>query len=103
MMPKTDPVGWMFVSASNNLDRFIFLHTFSSPVFDFNVEVAINGSHSYTLTSAILKVDVVCDVAMTSTSNFLMTELHDLLHNQYIDDNVLLFGFYLPHGSDKGM
>ena len=27
----------------------------------------INESHSYTLTSVILKVDIVCDVAMTPT------------------------------------
>ena len=43
----------------------ILLHTFSSTAFDFNVGVAINESHSYKLTSAILKVDVVCDVTMT--------------------------------------
>ena len=40
--------------------------------------------HSYMLTSAILKVDIVCDVAMTSTPNVLTTELSDLLYNQYI-------------------
>ena len=46
--------------------------------------VAINESCSYTLTSA--KVDVVCDVAMTSTSDVLTPELRDLLHNQSIDN-----------------
>ena len=39
-----------------------------------NVGVAINESCSYTLTSAILKVDVLCE-AMTSTRKVLTTEL----------------------------
>ena len=47
-------------------DRFFFLYTVS-PAFDFNVGVDRSESRSYTLTSAILKFDVVCDVAMTST------------------------------------
>ena len=47
-------------------DRFIFLHTVSL-AFDFIVGVSRSESRSYTLTSAILKFDVVCDVAMTST------------------------------------
>ena len=46
--------------------------------------------------SAILKVYVLCDVAMTSTPNVLTTELRDLLHNLCI--NVLLFVFYLSYG-----
>ena len=37
------------------------------------------------LTSATLRVYVVCDVATTSTSNVLATELRDLLYNQRID------------------
>ena len=78
MMPNSDPEGWIFLSAPNNHDGFFFLHTFSSPAFDFKAAVATNESHSYTWTSAILKVDVVCDVAMTSTFNVLTTELRDV-------------------------
>ena len=69
-----------FVSATNNHDRFFFLHTFRSPEFG-KVEVAINKSRSFTLTSAILEVEVVCDVTMTSTPN-----VGDLLYNQCIDN-----------------
>ena len=75
VMPNSDPMGLIFLSAPNNHDGFFFLHTFCSPAFDFNVGVAINKSLSYTLTSAILKVDV----ALTSSPNVLMTELCDLL------------------------
>ena len=46
--------------------------------------MTISESHCYVLTSAILKVDVVCD----------------LQYNQCV--NALLFVFYLSHGSDKG-
>ena len=49
--------------------RFFFLYTFWSPSFDFNIGVALNELRSYTLTSAILKVDVLCDVKMTSIPN----------------------------------
>ena len=69
MMPNSDPEGQIFLSAPNNHDRFFFLHTFRSPAFNFNVGVAINESHSHTLTSTILKVT---------------TELPDLLYNQCI-------------------
>ena len=65
---------------------FFFLHTLCSPAFNFNVGVAINELHSYMLTSPILKGDVVCDIAMTSTPNVLTTELCDLLYNQCIDN-----------------
>ena len=64
---------------------------------------AINESCSYTLTSAILKIDVVCDVAMTSTSDILTTEVRDLLYNQYILTTRVVILFYLSHGSGKGM
>ena len=84
VMPNRDPEGRIFLSAPNNHDRFFFLHTFRSPVFDFNVEAAIKESCSYTLTSATFKVGVICDVTMTSTPNVLTTELRDLLHNQCI-------------------
>ena len=104
MMPNSDPEGWMFLSVPNSHDRFFFLHTFWSPAFDFNIGVAINVSCSYMLTSTILKVSVVCDVAMTSAPNILTTELCDLLYNHCIDNtSCYLFFFYLSHGLDKGM
>ena len=81
VMPYSDPEGRIFLSAPNNHDRFFFLHTFWSLAFDFNVGVTSNESHSYMLTSAILKVDVVCDVAMTLTPNVLTKSLHGLLYN----------------------
>ena len=84
MMPDIDPEEQSFLSAPNNRDRFIFLHTFQPLVFNFNVGVALNESCSYTLTSAILKVDVY-DVTMQSTPNALTTELRDLLYNQCMD------------------
>ena len=40
---------------------------------------------SFMLESTILKVDVVCDVTMTSIPNVLTTELRDFLYNQCID------------------
>ena len=82
MMPHSDPEGLIFLSAPNNHDRFFFLHTFLPLAFGFNVGVAIYDSRSCTLTSAILKVDIVYDVTMMSTPNVLMTELRDLLYNQ---------------------
>ena len=74
----------MYLSAPNNHDRFIFLHTFWSPGFDFNVAVGTNESRSYMLASAILKIEVVYDIVMMSTSNILTTELHDLLYSQCV-------------------
>ena len=52
------------------------------------------------LTSAELKVDLVCDVAMTSTPtcNVLTTELRELLYNQSIDNMCCYLFFYLSHG-----
>ena len=76
---QTDPEGWIFLYAPNNHDLFFFLHTFWSPTFDLNVGVANNKSISYTLTSAMLKVDVVCYITMTSTSNRYTTSYY----NQY--------------------
>ena len=82
MMQNSDPEGRIFLSASNNHDRFFFLHIFRAPAFDFNVEVAVYMSRFFTLTSAILKIDVifdiVCDATMTSTPKVLTTELRDL-------------------------
>ena len=86
VMPNSEPERRIFLSAPNNHDRFFFLHTFWSPAFDFNIGVAINESHSYTLTSAILKVGVVCDIAMTLIPNVLTTELCDLLYSQCINN-----------------
>ena len=48
-----------------------------------NERVAINESRSYTLMSAIFKVDVVCDVAMTSTPKVLMTVMLPLTQGMY--------------------
>ena len=59
VMPNSDHEGRRFLSVPNNHDKFFFLHTLWSPAF------GLNESHSYTLTSAILKVDVVFDVAVT--------------------------------------
>ena len=93
VMTKSDPEGRIFLSVPNNNDRLFFLHTLWSRAFDFNVGVAINESHSYTMTSAILKVDVVCDV----TPHVLATELRDLLYNQCIDNTYFSFFIY-PKG-----
>ena len=70
---------------------------FWSPAFDVNIGSSINESPSYTLTSAILKVDVVYDV-MTSTPNVLTTELRDLLYNQCIDNTCCYSFFIYPTG-----
>ena len=61
-----------YLSAPNNHDRFFFLHTFWSPVFDFNVGASSghSGITFLTLTSDILK----SDVSMMSTPNILTTE-----------------------------
>ena len=95
-MPNSDPERQIFLSAPNNHDRFFFLHIHWYPAFDFNIGVEINESHSNTLTSAILKVDVLCDIAMISSPNVLTTQLHDILYNQ-------LFVFYLSQGLNKVM
>ena len=63
MIPNSDPEGRIFLS--NNHDIFFFSHTFWSPAFDVNFGVAIYALRSYMLTSAILKVDVACDIRMT--------------------------------------
>ena len=94
VMPNSDPEGQIFLSAPNNHDRFFFLHTFWSPVFDFNIAVPINESLSYMLKSIILKVDIVCDAAMTSTHNVLMTEICDLLYIQCIN-NMCCYSFFI--------
>ena len=43
-MQKSDPEGRINLSASNEHDRFYFVHTFLSPLFDFNVKLVINES-----------------------------------------------------------
>ena len=59
----------------------------------------MNKSPSFSLNSAILKIDV----AMTSTPNVLTTEFRDFLYNQCIDNTCHYSFFILSHGSDKGM
>ena len=56
---NSDPEGRIFLSAPNNHDRFFFLHTFWSPAFGFNIEVAIKETCFHMLKSAILNVDAV--------------------------------------------
>ena len=92
MMLNCDPEGQGFLSAPNNHGRLFFLHILLSPVFDYNVGVTVVESSSCTLASAIMKVDVICDVAMMSSPNVLTTELHDLQCNQCID-NMRCFSF----------
>ena len=97
VMPNSDPEGRIFLSVPNNHDRFFFLHTFWSPALDFNVGAPINESRSYTLMSAILKVEVLCDIT-TSTPKILTTVLHDLLYNQCIDNTCCYSFFIYPTG-----
>ena len=92
MQIENHPAGRMFLSAPNNHDRFFFLPTFRSPAFDFNVGVAMNESCCFTLTSAILKVEVVCDVNF----NVFAAKLHDLLYNQCIDNTCCYSFLYVP-------
>ena len=80
VMPNSDPEGRTFLSVPNNHDRFLFLHTFCAPEFDFSIGVAINELRSYMLTFATLKVDVVCD----------------LLYNQYIDNTCCYSFLFTP-------
>ena len=56
---------YIIISIYNTKYIIVFLHTFQSPAFNLNIEVAINESCCFTLTSAILKFNVVCDVTMT--------------------------------------
>ena len=77
---------------------------FLAYLFDLHLILTLESplmSHSYTLTSAILKVDVVCDIAMTSTCNVLTTELRDLLYNQCIDNTCCYSFFVYPTGRIK--
>ena len=97
VMPNSHPEGQILLSATNNHDRFFFMHTFWSPAFDFNAGFTIN----FMVTSTILKIDVECDVTMTSTSNILTTELRDLLYNQCIDNTCCYSIFINPTGRIK--
>ena len=54
----------------------------------------MNELRSYTLTSAILKINVVCDDTMMLTPNVLTTELCDLLYN-YCTENMCCYSFYI--------
>ena len=98
MISNSGPEGRIFLSASSNYDSFIFLHTFRSPAVNVIVAVVFNESYSYTLTSAILKIDVVLDGAMTSTPNVLTIELRNLLLNQCIDNTCCYSFFIYPTG-----
>ena len=66
----------------------------------FYVKVATKESRSFTMTFAILKVDVICDVAMMTTPNVRVT--WPPIQPMYWQ-HVLLFVFYLSHSWDKGM
>ena len=77
-MPNGDAKGQIFLSAPNSYDRFFILPTFWSPIFDFNVGIAINESHSYPWTSSILKVMlyVMSQLYVTAyTTNVLTTRI----------------------------
>ena len=50
------------------------------------------------MTSARLKDDVICDVAMTSTLDVVTTKLRDLLYNQCIDNTCRFSFFIYPTG-----
>ena len=89
MIPNSDPEGRIFQSAPNIYDRFSFLYTFDLQLLNLTKESPLCESHSHTLTSAILKVDVVCDVNF----NVLAIELRDLLYNQCID-NTCCYSFF---------
>ena len=73
------------IRTKQSYDRFFFLHTFRPTAYDFNVGVAMNKSYCFTWTSAILKVDVLCDV---------IKALRDLLYNQCID-NMCCYSFFI--------
>ena len=88
-------------------DRFFYPHrttmidsfsciSFWSPAFDCNIGVAMNESCFFTLTSSILKVDIVCDVAMTSTPNVLMTELRDPYTTSVLTTRVVMRFLSIP-------
>ena len=70
-------VGFFYPHQPTMIEIF-YLYSFWPPAFDFNIGSAINESPPYTLTTAVLKVDFVCDIIMTSTPNVLTTELRDL-------------------------
>ena len=69
---------WFFYPHQTTMIDSFSCIPFDLPMFDFNVGVAINESCSLTLTSAILKVDVVCD----------------LLYNQCIK-NMCCYSFFI--------
>ena len=98
VIPNSDPEGQIFISAPNNHESSFFLHTFWSQAFYLNLGVPINESRSYTLTSALLTFDVVCDIAITLTPNIFTTELCDLLYNQCIGSTCWFSIFVYPTG-----
>ena len=96
VMPNSDPEERIFLSTTM-IDSFSCI-PFRSPAFDCNEGVAMNESCCFTLTSAILKVDVVCDVAMTSTPNVLTTELHGPYTTNVLTTRVVNRFFIYPMG-----
>ena len=94
-----DHRGQIFLSALNNHDGFFFLHIFQSLAFDVNIEVAINEPRSFTLTSTILKFDVICDIALTSVPNVLTTSTWLAITTSVLCE-VLLLAFYPSQVSD---
>ena len=75
-----------FYPHQTTMIRFFFLHTFRSTVFDFNIGVAKNESCCFTLTSTILKVDVVCDVTRRHNDvncNILATSYRQIYGTSY--------------------
>ena len=80
----------------NNHDRFFFfhMHTFRSPEFDFSVRVAMNESCCFnTLTSAILKVNVVRQLQCLISDRVTWPPIQWPMYWQH----VLLFVFYPSH------
>ena len=94
MMPNSDPEGQIFLSAPNKQNKILFLAYFLISSDSF-LGVTIDDSHSCMLTSAILEVDVKCDVTMTSVSSILETDLRDL-YNQCIDSLCCYLFFIYP-------
>ena len=62
-----------------------FFYPHQTTVMDSFLAYLLSSFCSYMLTSATLRVYVVCDVATTSTSNVLATELRDFLYNHRIN------------------
>ena len=95
VMPKSDSEGLIFLPASKYHDKILFLAylLISSVWFQRRTR-----HQQVTLTSTILKADVICGVVMTSIPNVLTTELRDFLYNQCIDNTCCYSFFIYPMG-----